>query len=164
MSLDIDLADRLSAMNIDEATRGHLRELRPLVAEQIDAAVDEAYRQILSSPEVQRIYRDISLENAKRNQREHWLDDVFAGTFTQAQLDHSVATVEARYRSGLAMRWYFVFWTAILVRLLEATARAHRRHPEKLPDLLAAMAKGVLFDIEIFTTVYVNAATNAAAA
>ncbi|HTI80725.1 MAG TPA: globin-coupled sensor protein [Acetobacteraceae bacterium] len=164
MSLDLDLADRLSAMNIDEATRIHLRELRPLVAEQIDAAVDAAYQQILASPEVQRIYRDISMEDAKRTQREHWLDDVFAGTFTQAQLDHSVATFESRYRSGLAMRWYFVFWTVILVRLLEATARANRRRPEKLPELLAAMAKGVMFDIEIFTTVCVNAASNTAAA
>ena len=164
MSWDIDLADRLSAMNIDEATRARLRELKPLVAEQIDAAVDAAYQRILASPEVQRIYANIPMENAKRNQREHWLDDIFAGTFTQAQLEHSIATVESRYRSGLAMRWYFVFWTVILVRLLEATARAYRRHPEKLPDLLAAMAKGVMFDIEIFTTVYVSAASNAAAA
>ncbi len=163
MSLSIDLSDRLSAMNIDDATRAHLRELQPLVMAEIDAAIDAAYQQILRAPEVQRIYRDISMEDAKRSQRQHWVDDIFAGTFTQAQLDHSISTVVARHRSGLAMRWYFVFWTMILARLLQAAARAYRRHPEKLPDLLAAMARGILFDIEIFTTVYVHAASNASA-
>ena len=163
MSLSIDLADRPAAMNIDEATRARLRELRPLVAEQIDAAIDAAYQQILKSPEVQRIYRNVSLEEGKRSQRQHWLDDIFAGTFSEAQLAHSIAMVQARHRSGLAMRWYFTFWTVILARLLEATTRAYRRHPEKLPDMLAAMIRGVLFDIEIFTTVYVHAASDAAA-
>jgi|HubBroStandDraft_2_1064218.scaffolds.fasta_scaffold957503_1 hypothetical protein len=39
-------------MNIDEATRADLRELRLQVAEQIDSAVDAAYREILQFPEV----------------------------------------------------------------------------------------------------------------
>jgi methyl-accepting chemotaxis protein len=163
MSVDIDLSDRLGAMNIDEATRAHLRELRPVVAEHIEAAVDAAYAKIFESSEVQRIYGNISLDEAKRTQRQHWLDDIFAGTFTEQQLAHSIATVEARQRSGLAMRWYFVFWTVILVQLLQATSRAYRRRPERLPDLLGALAKGILFDIEIFTTVYVHAASQAAA-
>jgi methyl-accepting chemotaxis protein len=162
MSLDIDLSDRLAAMSIDEATRAHLRELRPLIAEHIDPAVDAAYAKIFESPEVQRIYHGISMDEARRTQRQHWLDDIFAGTFTEQQLAHSIATVETRQRSGLAMRWYFVFWTMILVRLLQATSRAYRRHPERLPDLLSAMVKGILFDIEIFTTVYVHAASQAA--
>jgi methyl-accepting chemotaxis protein len=163
MSLDIDLSDRLAAMNIDEATRAALRELRPLVAEHIETAINAAYAKILESPEVQRIYHNISMDEAKHAQRQHWLDDIFAGTFTEQQLAHSVSTVQARHRSGLAMRWYFVFWTMILARLLEVTSRAYRRHPERLPDLLSAMVKGVLFDIEIFTTVYVRAASEAAA-
>jgi len=164
MSVMIDLTDRLTAMNIDEATRGHLRELRPIVAEHIDAAIDAAYQQILRFPEVKRIYGNISMEEAKRAQRQHWLDDIFAGTFTEAQLAHSITTVEARYRSGLAMRWYFVFWTVILVRLIEATAQTYRKRPDRLAELLAAMVKGIMFDVEIFAAVYTHAAEGAAAA
>src|SRR5579872_6807304 len=36
----LNLSERLIAMNIDEATCADIRELRPLVAQHIDAAVD----------------------------------------------------------------------------------------------------------------------------
>ena len=164
MRLTLDLSERLAAMNIDTATRACLRELRPLIAEHIDAAINSAYDQILRFPEVKRIYGSISLDEAKRSQRQHWLDDIFAATFTEAQLAHSVAMVEARQRSGLAMRWYFVFWAVILVHLLEAITRASRRRPERLQAQLAATVRAILFDIEIFAAVYTHAAENAAAA
>ena len=53
MRLTLDLSERLAAMNIDAATRACLRELRPLIAEHIDAAINNAYDQILRFPEVQ---------------------------------------------------------------------------------------------------------------
>ena len=163
MSLTLDLSERLAAMNIDAATRASLRDLQPLIAEHIDAAIDSAYQQILRFPEVKRIYSGISLDEAKRAQRQHWLDDIFAATFTEAQLAHSVAMVEARQRSGLPMRWYFVFWAVILVRLLEAIAQASRRRPERLQAQLVATVRAILFDIEIFAAVYTHAAESVAA-
>jgi methyl-accepting chemotaxis protein len=163
VSLTLNLSERLAAMNIDAATRACLRELRPLIAEHIDAAIDNAFDQILPFPEVQRIYGGISLDEAKRAQRQHWLDDIFAATFTEAQLANSVAMVEGRQRSGLAMRWYFVFWAVIFVRLLAAIAQASHRRPERLQAQLAATARAILFDIEIFAAVYTHAAESAAA-
>jgi hypothetical protein len=162
--LTLDLSERLAAMNIDAATRASLRELQPLIAEHIDAAINSAFDQVLRFPEVKRIYGSISLDEAKRSQRQHWLDDIFAATFTETQLAHSVTMVEARQRSGLPMRWYFVFWAVILVRLLEAIARASHRRPERLQAQLAATARAILFDIEIFSAVYTHAAESAAAA
>ncbi len=163
MSLTMDLSNRLAAMNIDEATCSDLRQLRPLVLEHIDAAIAAAYDQILRFPEVKRVYGNVSLDEAKRAQRQHWLDDIFAGTFTEAQLNHSIAMTEARQRSGLALRWYFVFWTIIYNRLVEAVIGTHRKRPERLAKLLSSMSRSILFDIEIFTAVYVHAAEGAAA-
>jgi hypothetical protein len=64
----MDLSNRLAAMSIDEATRSDLRELRPLVAEHIDAAIAAAFDQFLQFPEVKRVYGNISLDEAKRVQ------------------------------------------------------------------------------------------------
>jgi hypothetical protein len=44
----------------------------------ISAAIDNAYDQILWFPEVKRIHGGISLDEAKRCQRQHWLDDIIA--------------------------------------------------------------------------------------
>jgi len=52
-------------MNIGEATRSHLRELRPMVVEHIDAAIGAADDQILRYPELKRIYGNISLDESQ---------------------------------------------------------------------------------------------------
>jgi methyl-accepting chemotaxis protein len=114
-------------------------------------------------PDAQKAYAGIDMEEAKRAQRQHWLDDVFAATFTDAQLAHTIAMGERRQRSGLALRWYFVFWGVVLAKLTEAITPAYRKRPDRLPKILATLSKATLFDLEIFTAVYVNAARGAAA-
>jgi len=164
VSAQLNLAERLAAMDIDETTRVCLRELRPLVAEHIDAAVEAAFEQILRFPAVQQVYGNISMDAAKRAQRQHWLDDIFSANFTETELAHAIHMVETRQRAGLSVRWYFVFWSAILTRLLEVICQAYRKRPDRLRAMLIAMSKGVMFDIEIFTAVYAHAAEAAAAA
>ena len=162
MTATLNLQERIRAMNIDESTRACLRELRPLVAEHIDDAIEAAFNQILQFPAVKQAYGDIRMDEAKRAQRRHWLDDVFAGAFTETELAHAIEMAEARQRSGLSVRWYFVFWTVIFVRLLEATFRTYRKRPDHLRTLLTAMIRAIMFDIEIFTAVYAHAAEGAA--
>lgn len=65
MSLTMDLSSRLAAMNIGEATRSDLRELRPVVVEHIDAAIGAADDQILRCPELMRIYGNVSLDESQ---------------------------------------------------------------------------------------------------
>ena len=164
MSLQLNLSNRLASMNIDEDTLAILRELRPLIATNIDAAIDAAFSHMMRFPEVQQIYAAINMEDAKRAQRQHWLDDVFAATFTDAQLAHTIEICERRQRSGLPLRWFFVFWSIVLAKLTEAVTRAYRKRTDRLPNVLAALSKAVLFDLEIFTEVFVDAAEGVAAA
>jgi hypothetical protein len=164
MSFEPDLRGRLKAMGIDEETRSILRELRPTVAQSIDEAIGAAYSGILSFPEVSRVYQSIDLAAAKRAQKQHWLDDVFSGEFSEAQLVHSVEMGTQRQRAGLELRWYFAFWMNIFCHLMERIAPDYRKKPERLPKVLAALGKAVFFDIEIFTAVFMHAAEGAAAA
>ena len=163
MSLQLNQSERLTAMNLDTEALEILRELRPLVVEHIDAAIASAYAQILRFPEVQKVYAGIDIQEAKRAQRQHWLEDVFATTFTEAQLAHTIAIGEGRQRGGLALRWFFVFWSVVLASLVEAITPAYRKRPDRLTKVVASLSKAVLFDLEIFTAVYVNAADGAAA-
>jgi methyl-accepting chemotaxis protein len=45
---------------------------------------------------------------------------------------------------------------------MEAITPAYRKHPDRLPIILATVSKAVLFDLELFTAVYVDAAEGAA--
>jgi hypothetical protein len=163
VTVTLNLSERLAAMDIDAVTRADLRELLPLITETIDAAVEAAYAQILQFPPVQQVFRGVSMDEAKRSQREHWLSDIFSANFTEAELANSVAMVERRQRAGLSVRWYFAFWTVIFIHLLRAVAAAYRRHPSKQERMLIAVCKAVMFDIEIFNAVYTHAAEGMAA-
>ena len=163
MSSELNRVARLEAMHIDEETRAILRELRPKVAAAIDGAVDAAFARILSFPEVSKVYASIDLDKAKSSQRQHWLDDVFSGEFTEQQFAHSVEMGKQRQRSGLDLRWYFTFWMVIYDKLVEAIIPLYRRQPKRLPAILSALGRTVFYDIEVFTAVYVRAAEGAAA-
>jgi methyl-accepting chemotaxis protein len=163
MSIQLNQSERLKAMNLDAEALEILREIRPLVAEHIDAAINAAFAQFMRFPEVQKIYRGVDMEEAKRAQRQHWLDDVFATTFTETQVAHTVEMAVRRQSVGLPMRWFFVFWSIVFARLTEAITIAYRKKPDRLPKLLATLGKVVLFDLEIFCAVYVDAAAGAAA-
>jgi methyl-accepting chemotaxis protein len=164
MGMQTNRADRLDAMGIDEETRTILRELRPVVVEHIDVAVDAAFAWMMRFPKVKQAYASIDMTEAKRNQKQHWMDDVFAATFTDAQFAHSVKIGEMRQRLGLELRWFFVFWMTVFGSLVEAITRNYRKQPDRLPKLLSALSKAVFFDLEVFTAVYVDAAEGAAAA
>ncbi len=163
MRTELNQADRLTAMQLDAEALTILQEVRPLIVEHIDAAVAAAYAHFMKFPEVQQVYAKIDMAEAKRSQRQHWLDDVFATTFTEAQLARTIDLCERRQRSGLALRWFFVFWNTILAKLIEAVTPAYRKRPERLPKILATLGKVVLFDLETFTEVYIDAAKGAAA-
>jgi hypothetical protein len=78
-------------MNLDEEALAILRELRPLINQHIDSAIAAAFSHIMSFAEVQKAYVGVDLEKAKQTQRQHWMDGVFATSFTEAQLAHSIA-------------------------------------------------------------------------
>ena len=163
MSIQIDQSDRLAAMQLDDTALAILRELRPLIVQHIDAAVGAAFAHITSFPEVRTIYAGVDMDEARRAQRQHWVDSVFATTFTPAQLAHTIELGGRRQRGGLPLRWFFVFWSIVLARLIADITPAYRKRPDRLPGILAALNKAVLFDLEIFTAVYVHAAEGAAA-
>jgi hypothetical protein len=163
MSSELNRVARLEAMHIDDETRAILRELRPKVADSIDSAVEAAFARILSFPEVKQVYASIDLDMAKRSQRQHWLDDVFSGEFSEQQFAHSIEMGRQRQRSGLDLRWYFTFWMVMFTSLVEAIVPLYHRQPRRLPAVLSALGRTIFYDIEVFTAVYVRAAEGAAA-
>src|SRR5262249_20106439 len=120
MSSELNRVARLEAMHIDDETRAILRELRPKLDDSIDRAVEARFARILSFPEVMQVYASIDLDMAKRSQRQHWLDDVLSGEFSEQQFAHTIEMGKQRQRSGLDLRWYFTFWMVMFTSLVEA--------------------------------------------
>jgi methyl-accepting chemotaxis protein len=164
MTIDLDRMNRLAAMGIDDEARALLREIRPVLAANIDAAVEYGYSQMLKSPQVANVYTAASLIDAKRAQKSHWLEGILVGAFTEQQLTESLEIARKRQIGGLELRWFFVFFTSILDKLVEAAIFAYKKQPAKQAKIVSILTKVTQFDLEIFSIGYLDSINTAAAA
>jgi len=163
MGFDIDRARRLESMAIDDRTRAILRDLAPIIAPHFDALATAAYQQILRYPDAAKAYEGISLQDAVKSQRKHWMDDLFPATFSEGQLAGAVELFQRRQKSGLNLRWYFVFYTTLMRKFISEVGPSFRKKPERLLDAVDALATVLLFDLELAAASYMQASQDDAA-
>jgi methyl-accepting chemotaxis protein len=162
MRINIDCSRRLESLRIDDATRGLLRELQPIVARQIDAVVEGAFGQMLRYPDAAKAYASMNIEDAKRSQRRHWLEDMFPATFGEEQLKRGVEIFRSRQKQGLDFRWFFAFYSALLDGMIQAIIPVYRRKPETLAKAVQAVTKLVLFELDLASAAYMDSAVEGA--
>jgi methyl-accepting chemotaxis protein len=162
MTFDFERLNRLDTIGLDEPTRASLREARPLIEKHIDAAIDAAFARILRYPEAAKAYQDVDINEAKRLQRHHWLQDMLAVNFGDEQMANATTLYRKRHGQGLNFRWYFVFYTTLLCRLLELIAPSFRK-PADYSRVTAALTKLFMFDLEFASAIYLDAGEEVAA-
>jgi methyl-accepting chemotaxis protein len=148
--------ERLESMGIDEKTRSILRELRPTIPRHVDTAVSAAFSQVLRYDEVRTVYRSVNMEDAKRSQMAHWVDGLFAARFSDDDFADSAELGKKRQSMGFGIRWYFVFVSTLLSKLLEEVGPIYRKRPEQLSQILSSVVKVAMLDLEVFVTAYVE--------
>jgi len=163
MAFDIDRARRLESMKLDEQTRSVLRELLPIVTPHLDSIIEVSYKQILRYPEVAKAYQAHSLQEVIAAQRKHWIEDLFSATFTEQQLQASVDLFLARQKSGVDLRWYFVFYTTLLRSFISKVGPVYRKKPERLFEALDALVTVLMFDLEVASAAFMQGGEDAAA-
>jgi len=161
--MDIDRIVRLESMGIDDSIKSTLRSCIPLIEKEIDGAIRESYEKILRYPEVKKAYAGMNLDDACQAQRKHWLEDILPATFSDEQLENCVELFSKRQQQGLPLRWYFVFYTNILRRLILAVAPAHARNPDRFQKVVDSLVRVVIFEVELAAAAYMKSAQDSAA-
>jgi methyl-accepting chemotaxis protein len=156
--MQLDRDNRLKALEIDDRIRALLRANKKFIAPDIDAAVEESYRKILAYPEVQQVYAGMKIADAVRAQRAHWLDDVFNAEFDEAQLQNGFELFLKRARQGLSIRWFFTFYMNMLRRFVLAITPQYKRKPDQLLEVIDALNRAVMFEVELAAAAYMHLA------
>jgi len=160
--MEIDRPARISFLQIDEETKQTLREFRDVLAPRLDGILDAFYRHIgqnrgtapmLASPE--------AAARARRMQKSHWLDSVFAGSFDDRYFIQVAAIGTVHQRIGLEPHWYTGAYCYVLNRVFAIAVEHYRKKPERLTQVLAAVNKAAFLDMDLATSVYIE--TNTAA-
>jgi methyl-accepting chemotaxis protein len=156
------LQDRIAFLRIDEPTRQLLREFQPYLAARIDGMLDEFYQYLRSVPQVSRLLSDPSVVARARDlQKQHWLRNVFTGTFDETYMAQVLRIGQTHQRIGLEPRWYSGAYCYTLNRLIDIAAQVYRKKPERLALILQAINRAVFLDMDLATSVYIDLNTAA---
>ena len=145
-------------MRIEAQTREVLRECMPDFESVLPAAVEDSFRLILVDPNVARTYAKVDMAEACRGQVQHWRDDILPATFTVEQMERCARLFEKRQTQGLDLRWYFAFYSNVLRHLIDVAGQRHRRRPERLRQVVDALAGVVMFEVELAADAYMRSA------
>jgi len=164
MAFNTDRSRRLESMHINDGLRAVLREVTPIIERDIDKIIEHAYSQILCYPEAARAYRDVEVKDVVRAQHKHWTEELFPATFSEEQLQNGVALFKRRQKMGLNLRWYYVFYAALLRGYMSSVTPYYRKKPEKLAEVFEALSMVLLLDLELASAAFMQGAEEEAAA
>lgn len=167
-SYDARLAERLGFIELDSRALEGLDKVKACVDREILAGLDRFYDKLRKTPQVRRFFQNEQhIGRAKEAQAAHWTG-ISAGAFDDRYVERVRSVGLTHARIGLEPRWYIGGYAHILDHLIKAViselwpkAANSDKHAHSAADVgvvVAALAKAVLLDIDLSTSVYIDAA------
>ena len=180
-----EIQDKLAFVGLDERAMGLIRSVRPHVEKHLDGALTRFYGLVSKLPAVSRFFSSQDhMTHAKTRQLQHW-QAIAGGEMGEAYHRSAMTVGDVHARIGLEPRWYLGGYGLILETLVSGVLRdglsdrlagrgilGERRYSrqevlvevEAVGEVLGALVKAVLVDIDIATSRYfekTNAETSA---
>lgn len=149
-----DLASRLMHFGIDEANRTLLSVWSTQIGGLLDDILIDFYSELPLFPSVGKILNSPSnFEALKDKQKRHWAK-LFSARFDEDYYASCRAIGMAHFRFGVEPPTFIIGYSFLLNRLLASLSRTAG---DVVPDLISAVTKAVMLDLELATTTDINA-------
>ncbi len=150
------LQGRLDFLRIDTETCSLLRSFLPVLREDLDLILDGFYRHVAAQPDLAPLVSG-QTDHLKDAQKQHW-ERLFSAQFDDAYYETASRIGRAHERIGLEPRWYIAGYTFVLNEIMaRVTTRQRWGGKREVADLMAAINKAVMLDIDIAVSVYFDA-------
>jgi len=164
MGFVTDRAGRLESMRIDSNACAILRDVAAIIAPDIDKMIEAAYQTILCYPAAKKAYASVTMAEMVAAQRKQWLEDLLPATFSEAQIINLVELFQRRQKMGLELRWFFVFYSAMMRSIIAKVGEAYRKKPDRLREATDAVSAVLMLTLELISTAYMQSSQDGAAA
>jgi signal transduction histidine kinase len=151
-----NLEQRLAYVNLGEADRAALAELRPLLVENAPAFVAAFYRHLLSFQPTRELLRDPEVKDRLLGKQREYLLSLADARFDEAFVAKRRLIGEVHERIGLEPRWYlgaYALYTSLLTPIVVAR---YAREPQRAAAALAALQKVLFLDAQIAMESYID--------
>ena len=156
---------RLEFIGLDEEVRRRLRDMQPVLAQAVPAALADFYERIRRSPEARAFFAtDASIGTARSRQAGHWTR-IAEARFDTDYVDAVTRVGEVHARIGLEPRWYIAGYALILEQIIAGVldARKPKRRGLFRRDAdadsaadLGALVKATFLDMDLAIAVYLE--------
>jgi methyl-accepting chemotaxis protein len=165
MTDNAGLADRLNFMELDEKARTDIKALKPVIDRELPKILDGFYQKLGTVPEVARFFADSGRAGqAKNGQLRHWAR-ISGSDFSGEYLNSARVIGETHARIGLEPRWYIGGYALISAGLIREVLSAlwpkgflRKQGPEHAADVIGALIKAVMLDMDLAISTYIDAA------
>lgn len=156
------LNERLDFVGLSAAERGHLANVRPLVAKAVDGALDTFYKKAKAHPHTAKFFAsEAHIAHAKERQASHW-DVIASGRYDDSYVEAVSAIGRTHARLGLEPRWYIGGYAIILDGIMRAVIQEEmkgffvEKKARVLSEHLSAVVKAAMVDMDYAISVYLQ--------
>jgi len=162
---DKALDERLNFLGLDNAARGRLRGLQPVIRREIGPALETFYREVRAHPHTRSFFKDERhIESAAGRQSHHW-EIIASGDYGQAYVDGVEAIGQAHARLGLEPRWYIGGYALVGEHLMKSVIKeawpksmlGKSGAAEAAGEQIGALLKAMLLDMDFAISIYLSA-------
>src|SRR6478736_1235380 len=123
---DSALKQRLDFIELDDAARTALREMRPTISELLGGALYKFYAKLAKTSDVASFFADKAhMGHAKKRQEDHWAN-LAGGNFDESYVKGVVAVGKTHARIGLEPRWYIGGYALLMSELVKGLMAKQR--------------------------------------
>nr|WP_290442921.1 globin-coupled sensor protein [Rhodovulum tesquicola] len=157
---------RLWAYGLDRTARDSLKDAGKIIIPHLDEMLDDFYTDVDNAPEWSDFFKKPGLRlHAKTKQKEHWIR-LFTNDFTPDYFKAADTIGRVHFRIGLPFRHYVASYARVSARLQKMLAAETRSilpflGQSRNNDLVDALSRALLLDIELAITGFQDAQTEA---
>jgi len=158
-----DLKQRLDFIELDDAARKTMSDIRPVISSLVGGALDKFYQKIAKTPAVASFFSDKShMGHAKKAQENHWAN-LAGGNFDETYVKGVTAVGRTHARIGLEPRWYIGGYAIVMSELVKGIMDKQwpsmfgRQQGKVLAEKLSAVIKAGMLDMDYSISVYLEA-------
>ncbi|MFN7709922.1 MAG: methyl-accepting chemotaxis protein [Holosporales bacterium] len=160
MSVSNHLRERLDFFGIDEKVCDDLHEAGVIFDKYGAEVIENFYVHLGKYPDlVAKFGGAENMSRVKIAQTNHW-KTMFEAKFDDAYEKKVLAIGTAHQRIGLQTRWYLGGYATALSSLVDVVLKEYGRKPDKAREVLQAMIKASLLDMDLAITSYVDITRN----
>ncbi len=133
-----------------------LKDLLPLIENNVRGMVEEFYNRLLKYSEARAFFKDeVTLITVKAAQREYLLD-LFRGNYDEDYFERRLQIGVVHERIGLAPKWYIGGNSNFFCLMATLLAQKYRLRPKKLTRCMLALTKIMNLDQQLIMDTYIG--------